>query len=144
MTGSLADLLNGRSELTDRWWFPVLENAPEKRVVLGVQLCRDEERPALGEYRDRLSMRYQALIDRAGRTRARRAIEDLLGSAENVLMGDFDSWGELMVESGDLELLAGEAWTEIWEEAPMLDEETRSALERKARAASLRLLLASV
>lgn len=133
------------TDAVQTWWFPVLPDDPGKRLALGVPLEDGAAQPKLTEYPDLLAIRFQDLIDRAGKKRAREAIEDLLASAENVLTADDpDAWGELIVETDQVQMLIADATDELLEPPEPLDPETRAELTRAAERAKLREILALI
>lgn len=143
MNNAITDTLP--PSMAPMWWFPVLPDDPSKRLALGVPLEDGATQPDIMEYPDLLAIRIQDLIDRAGKRRAREAIEDLLTSAENVLTTDDpDAWGEMIVETDQVQALIADATDELLEPPAPLDPETLAELTRAAGRAKLREILALI
>ncbi len=133
------------TDAVQTWWFPVLPGNPGKRLALGVPLEDGATQPDIMEYPDLLAIRIQDLIDRAGKRRAREAIEDLLTSAENVLTTDDpDAWGWMIVETDQVRMLIADATDELLEPPAPMDPETLADLTRAAERAKLREILALI
>lgn len=124
---------------------PGVAGRPGQPAGPGVPLEDGETQPDMMEYPDLLAIRYQDLIDRAGKKRAREAIENLLASAENVLTADDpDAWGEMIVETDQVRMLIADARDELLEPPAPLDPETLAELTRAASRAKLREILALI
>lgn len=132
------------ADAVQTWWFPVLPDDPEKRLALGVPLMDGETVPSVTGYPDLLAIRYQDLIDRAGKKRAREAIEDLLTHAEEVLMADPENWGAAIVETDEVQILIADVTDEILEPMAPLDPKTQVQLQEEVGQASLRQILALI
>ncbi len=123
---------------------PGVAGRPGQAAGPGVPLEDGAAQPKLTEYPDLLAIRFQDLIDRAGKKRAQEAIEDLLTHAEGILMADPDDWGTAIVETDEVQMLIADATDEILEPVAPLDPKTRVQLQGRAEQASLRQILALI
>lgn len=115
-----------------RMWFPKLESATDKRVLMGVYLQEGWEKPAMEDYRDLLALKIQDLADMLTPEKAMEIAEDALGSF--VLMGEASDLGAIIVEADTpLDVLILDVIDELMSAEPCLPESERLELEELAK-----------
>ncbi len=117
-----------------RMWFPRLESAQDKCVLMGVPLLSGQEKPDVEDYCDLLAMRIQGLADALKPEEAMEIAEDSLMMGSQVRMGDPTELGIVIVESDPaLDILIQEAVSELVDDAPGLPALEQTALQQQAK-----------
>lgn len=124
-----------------RMWFPNLADAPEKRLAAGV---RAEQAPDLEAYKDLLASRYQTLVNQMPEAEARAAIEDLLPHGTQVTSQPKADWGAAIVETDEVDLLAGAVMLELLDQEKPLDPAEARRLQEQSQEANLTDLLSMI